>query len=82
VVYFVTDGATVNLPLATTAGQQLTLLDANVTGNGFFAKANSADTVRSEPDVSVSAPGATVGPFGTAMLISDGNHNWYVSYSN
>jgi hypothetical protein len=81
-VYFIGDADTVTLPAATTAGQQLILLDANVLGDGFYLTTNSADTLNNEATTAITGKGGTVGPFGTAILISDGSHHWYASYSN
>jgi hypothetical protein len=81
-IYFVTDAATVNLPVATTAGQQLIMMDSTVNGTGFSFKADALDTINDEVIGAVSAAGGTVGPNWSAMLVSDGLHHWYVVYRN
>jgi hypothetical protein len=83
VVYFITDGDYAALPLATTAGQQLTLLDISPTGGGFYVSLKAADTLYDEATSVVSSQGqGGIGPFGTVFLISDGSHHWFVPYSN
>jgi hypothetical protein len=82
-VYFITDGAYAALPVATTAGEQLTLVDANPNGGGFYLNLNAADTLYNEAASYISSQGETgLGPFGTVLLVSDGNHHWIATYSN
>jgi hypothetical protein len=81
-VYFVTTGATVTLPLATTPGQQLILMLANVTGASFTIKANNLDTINNEPYEIVTSLGGTTTIDASAIMISDGLHHWYLVYAN
>jgi hypothetical protein len=75
VLHFVTDGAIITLPPATTAGQQLILIDADTSGSGFTLRApseNSINNGRSGPGGS-----ATTIP-SSCMIVSDGNKVWWV----
>jgi hypothetical protein len=82
VVYFVSDTATVTLPVATTAGQQLVLLDPAVNGLGFTIKANNSDTINDVVFGLATSLGGSVGPSWSVSLISDGLNHWYVLYRN
>jgi hypothetical protein len=76
-VSFVTAGATVKLPAATTAGQQVILIIAtNGFTSGFSVEPGSGDSIfdyylsdgAQDPD----------GPYWSMILISDGNHHWFL----
>jgi len=77
VIYFVSDGATVDLPAATTAGQFLILVDVSesFSSNGINAQTHSGDLVW---DPNTGTHGTTVGHYSNLKLVSDGNHNWYL----
>jgi len=77
VVYFITDGASVTLPAATTAGQELILIDADTagTGGGFTINAPSTNTIVDGP-ASGAGTSATIPT--NCILISDGNKKWWV----
>jgi hypothetical protein len=77
VVYYVSDGATVNLPAATTAGQSLILVDVSQTfaSSGITAQTHSGDLVW---DPNTGTHGTTAGTYSNIKLVSDGNHNWYL----
>jgi hypothetical protein len=76
VVYFVQNGATVTLPAATTAGQQLVLFLVPATGSGFTIQPVGGETVENEQN-----PGSLL-IAGSAHLMSDGLGHWYTIYSN
>jgi hypothetical protein len=77
------DGNYATLPAATTVGQTLTLLDTSPTGAGFFLDLNANDFLYNEAASYISSKGQhALGPFGSILLISDGSHNWWASYSN
>jgi hypothetical protein len=81
VVSWVTAGATVTLPPATTAGQTVILISAtNGFSLGFSAKAGSGGHTF-DYNVQDGAV-ATVGPYQTMTFISDGNQNWYIAGTN
>ena len=84
VLYFVADQAAVNLPAATTAGQQLFLIDATFdTALGFTVVGAETDTIN---DYVHFISGLTFDGgqcinsltlnYNTMHLISDGNHHW------
>ncbi len=77
VLSFVTAGATVKLPAATTAGQLVIFVAAtNGFSIGFSAQPGTGDQAF-DYNVSDSAQ-ATVGPYETMSFVSDGNHHWFV----
>ena len=77
VLSFVTVGATVVLPPATTAGQIVVLIPT--TGGfstGFSVQPGSGDQAF---DYNVSnAAQSTIGPYETMSFVSDGHHHWYI----
>lgn len=77
VLSYVTAGAKVTLPPATTAGQIIVLIPTSGGFSiGFSAQAGGGDQVF-DPNVSDSAV-ATVGPYSTMSFMSDGHHHWYL----
>ena len=81
-VYWVANGAAVTLPVATTAGQVVILLDATTgfSGTGISAKAGAFDTVF---DFNISdTAGSSTSTYFQISLISDGNHHWYIFGTN
>jgi hypothetical protein len=81
VLSFVTAGATVKLPPATTAGQIVVLISATSGfSTGFSAQPGTLDQTF---DYNVSnAAQSTVGPYQTMSFISDGNHHWFIFGTN
>jgi len=77
VVYFVNDGATINLPSASTAGQHLILIDVgfNFSVIGIIAKAQTGQAVV-EPYAASNSQSS--GRFESLNLISNGSGLWYL----
>lgn len=75
--YTITDGATVTLPAATTAGQVLYLVDASgqSASSGFTFNAASGDTL-------VIGSGGSNSATVQDILISDGANHWYAVESS
>jgi hypothetical protein len=89
--YLVTDGASITLPSATTAGQTLYLVNTvlSSSNNGFTINKSSTDAtifnVSLITPASSSTGAASANSFlfyDGATLISDGNHHWYVLLNN
>jgi hypothetical protein len=89
--YLVTDGASITLPAATTAGQTLYLVNTvlSSSNNGFTINKSSTDAtifnVSLITPASSSTGAASANSFlfyDGATLISDGNHHWYVLLNN
>ena len=81
-LYFVTSGATVTLPPASTAGQTLILMNVDATGAASFAKPPSGATIQDEQDGTAISSSGTMAVDGDAFFISDGNGHWYTLYKN
>ncbi len=87
--YLVTDGASITLPAATTAGQMLYLVNTNIstTNVGFTVNRQGGNTIYnaqlSTPVVTHSpASGSSYVLYDSATLISDGAGNWYILVNN
>jgi len=76
VVYFVSAGASITLPAATTAGQALLLIQVSqVFSNAITINRAGSDLIF---DHNASDSGQTSIQYASVLLISDGNHHWYL----
>ncbi|HMG82643.1 MAG TPA: hypothetical protein VK559_06385, partial [Ferruginibacter sp.] len=87
--YLVTDGASITLPAATTAGQMLYLVntDISVTNVGFTVNRQGGNIIYnaqlSTPLVTHSpASGSSYVLYDSATLISDGAGHWFILLNN
>ena len=79
VVYFITDGASVTMPAASTAGQQLVLLNSVYPiSMGYTLNTQGTDTIVSSTATPTSSYAAGSNSDGSFMMVSDGLGHWII----